>query len=311
MSYYIDPIAMTAAQLLSCSIAEDPTPAWIKDAVYAVGDEVHVPSKHRVYRDAAGGASATRPDLDGTRWKDMRPTNAWAPFDEYTDTAAESTTTDLTFVLASRFVNAITLYGLAGAGVSITIKDAPGPGGAVIYSYPAGGGVARLKRPARGWYDYAYGERKEATTLLLTNLPIRANAEITITVTGNGDQRRAIGMIVRGKLRNLVGAGEGGVEQDAEVSPKTYTSRETMPDGRQRVVVRGSSRDLNMTISMERKYADAAVQALTDLMTRPVAWFATTKPGFQGLSAFGIAQRSPVRYRNQTATIQLSVEGYV
>lgn len=309
MSYYIDPIAMTAAQLLSCSVTEDPTPAWVKDTVYAVGAEVHVPSLHRVYRDAAGGASATRPDLDGTRWKDMRPTNAWAPFDEYTDTAAESTTGDVTFVLASRFVNAIVLYGLAGAGVSVTIRDAPG--GAVIYRYPEGGGVARLKRPARGWYDYAYGERKAATTLLLTNLPIRKNAEITVTVTGNADQRRAIGMIVRGKLRNLIGAGKGGVDQDAEVSPKTYTSRETMPDGRQRTVVRGSSRDLSMTISMDRKYADAAVQSLTDLMTRPVAWFATTEPGFQGLSAFGIAQRSPVRYRNTTATIQLSVEGYV
>ncbi|KAB2906622.1 MAG: hypothetical protein F9K35_00660 [Burkholderiaceae bacterium] len=309
MSYYIDPIAMTSAQLLSSSLAEDPTPAWVTGTNYPVGTEVHVPATHRVYKDAKGGASATSPELDPTRWQDMRPTNLWAPFDEYTDTAAWSTAGDITYVLASRFVNALVVYGLAGAGVSVTIKDAPG--GAVIYRYPTGGGVARLKRAATGYYDYAYGQRKDSNTLLLNNLPIRANAEITITVTGGAGQRRAIGMIVRGKLRDLVGIGSGGVEQDAEVNPKTYTTRETQPDGRQRVVVRGSSKDLSMTIQLERKNADAAVQALTDLLSRPVAWFASIAPGFQGLSVFGVAQRSPVRYRNNTATITLTVEGLV
>lgn len=309
MSYYIDPLAFTGAQLLSSSLTEDPTPAWVNGATYAVGNEVHVAATHRVYRDAAGGASSTSPELAPTRWKDMRPTNRWAPFDEYTDTAAESTTGDITFVLASRFVNSIALYGLAGVGVSVSIKDAPG--GTVIYTYPAGGGVARLKRAARGYYDYAYGERKASTTLLLNNLPIRANAEITITVSASSGQRRAIGMIVRGKLRNLVGQGLGGVEQEAEVNPKTYTSREVQADGRQRVVVRGSARDLSMSITLPRANADAAVQALTDLLSRPVAWFASISPGFQGLSAFGIAQRSPVRYSSDRATIQLSIEGYV
>lgn len=314
MSYYIDSIAMTAAQLLSSSLAsEDPTPAWAQGATYVVGTEVHVPATHRVYKDAAGGVSNKRPDLDPTRWKDMRPTNLWAPFDEYTDTAAESTTEDLVFVLSSRFVNSLVMYGLAGSGVSVSIKDAPG--GTEIWRYPATGGVARLKRPATGYYDYAYGERRASTTLLLFNLPIRSKAEITITITGSAGQRRAVGMIVRGKLRNLVGnltgRGVGGVEQDAEVAPKTYTSRQTMEDGRQRLVVRGSSKDLRMTISLPRENADAAVLALTDLLSRPVAWFAVLEPGFQGLSAFGIAQRSPVKYRNKRASIDLTVEGYL
>ncbi len=309
MSYYIDPVAFTSAQLLGSTIAEDPTPAWVSGTVYAVGNEVHVPATHRVYRDAAGGASTTSPDQDPLRWKDMRPTNRWAPFDEYTDTAAESTTADITYVLGSRFVNSLALYGLAGAGVTVTIRDAPG--GAIIFRYPEGGGAARLKRAAVGYYDYAYGQRKESTTLLLNNLPIRANAEFTITVSGSAGQRRAIGMIVRGKLRNLIGLGFGGVHTDAEVTPKTFTSRETQADGRQRVVVRGSSKDLSMSMTIDRQNADAAVLALTDLLSRPVAWFASVKPGFQGLSVFGIAQRSPVRYRNNTATIQLTVEGYI
>lgn len=308
MSNYIDSIATTDAQLLSgTSLAEDPTPAWAA-GTFSIGDERHVVATHRVYRDAVGGASSASPETDPTRWKDMRPTNKWAPFDEYTDTAAETTSANIVYVLASRFVNAIALYGLDGSGVAITVKDAPG--GSVIYRYPESG-FMQLKRAAKGYWDYAYGERRKRTSLVRRDLPIRPNAEITIEIAASGSQRRAVGMIVRGKWRSLIGAGFGGVVEDAEVNPKTYTFRETQADGRQRLVVRGSSKDLRFSLVMDRQNADQAAQALEDLLSRPVAWVVSTQPGFAALTAFGIAQRSPVRYRNRTAYIDLSIEGYV
>jgi len=260
-----------------------------------------------VYRCAIAGSSTLSPEQDPQRWKDMRPTNLWAPFDEYTDTAAQATT-DITYVLASRFVNALALYGLVGAGVSVSIKDAPG--GAEIYRFPEVG-YYQLKRPARGYYDYAYGDRKARTTLVLRDLPIRANAEITITVHGAEAQSRAVGMIVRGKFRSLHGAGDGGVLEDAEVTPKTFTYREQLPDGKYRITVRGSSKDLSFQVVMERQYADQAVQALQDLQSRPVAWFVSAQPGFDGLTAFGFVLQSPVRYRNRYAYIDARIQGNV
>uniref|UniRef100_A0A6M3MHN5 Uncharacterized protein n=1 Tax=viral metagenome TaxID=1070528 RepID=A0A6M3MHN5_9ZZZZ len=308
MSYYIDPIVTTDAQVLAgTSLAEDPTAAWAA-GTFAIGDERHVVATHRVYRDSAGGASSISPELDPNRWKNMRPTNKWAPFDEYTDTAAETTAADIEYVLASRFVNAIALYGLDGSGVAVTVKDEPG--GVEIYRYPETG-YAQLKRAAKGYWDYAYGERRKRTSLVLRGLPIRANAEITIEIVASTDQRRAVGMIVRGKWRNLIGSGFGGVLEDAEVNPKTYTYRETQEDGRQRLVVRGSSKDLQFSIVMDRENADQAAQAMEDLLSRPVAWVVSTQPGFAGLTAFGIAQRAPIRYRNRLAYIDLSIEGYV
>lgn len=308
MSYYIDPIAITDAQVLAgTSLAEDPTTAWAA-GTFSIGDERHVVATHRVYRDAIGGASSISPEFEPTRWKDMRPTNKWAPFDEYTDTAAETTTADIEYVLASRFVNSIALYGLDGSGVAVTVKDEPG--GTEIYRYPETG-YAQLKRSAKGYWDYAYGERRKRTSMVLRGLPIRPNAEITIEIVASSSQRRAVGMIVRGKWRNLVGDGFGGVLEDAEVNPKTYTYRETQADGRQRLVVRGSSKDLRFSIVMARENADQAAQAMEDLLSRPVAWVVSTQPGFAGLTAFGIAQRAPIRYRNQLAYIDLSIEGYV
>ncbi|KQR62661.1 hypothetical protein [Acidovorax sp. Leaf160] len=308
MSHYIDPIAISADQILAgTSLAEDPTPAWAA-GTYAIGYECHVVDTHRVYRRTLSTASTVRPDQDPSGWVDVRPTNRWAPFDEYTDTPAESAS-DIVYVLRSRFVNALNLRGLVGTGVKVVIKDQTG--GEVLFQYPEGGGLAQLKRPARGYYDYAFGDRKYQTTLVLRNLPMRANAEITITVTASAGQPREIGMIVRGKFRTLQGLGIGGVQEDAQVIPKTYTEQQEQPDGRMRTTVRGSSTDLSFSIVMEREYADQAVQALQDLLSKPVAWFVSTQSGFAGLSTFGIAQRSPVRYRNRLAYIDMQVKGYV
>ncbi|RYF02376.1 MAG: hypothetical protein EOO32_00195 [Comamonadaceae bacterium] len=308
MSNYIDAIAMAASQLLpGTNLSEDPTPAWAA-GTFAVGDERHVVATHRVYRCAKAGNSAVRPDQDATGWKDMRPTNLWAPFDEYSDTAAVSTTQDIVYYLGSRFCNALYLGGMAGSSALVEILD--GSSGASLYRYPQTG-VYQLKRPAAGYYDYAFGDRRTRPTLVLRDLPIRSNAVIKITISASAGQRRAIGMISRGKHRTLQGMGWGNVLEDSEVTPKTYTSRDVQPDGRQRITVRGSGKDLRFSVVMPRKNADQAVQALTDLMSRPLPWFVSTKPGFAGLAAFGIAKSSPVRYRNRNAFIDVSVEGYV
>ena len=308
MTYYVDPMPMTDAALTSSTLAEDTVAAWVTGTNYTSGAEVYLASTHRVYRDSVGGVSATSPHIDTVRWKDMRPTNKWAPFDQYSGTRAQSTTADITYVFTGRFVNALIFYALAGSGIVVSIKDAPG--GTQIYRYPTTG-TARLKRPARGYWDYAYGDRVSRRTLQLFNLPIRSNAEITVTISAGAGQLRAVGMIVRGKLRALAGRGWGGVEQGAEADPKTYTTRTTASDGSFKVIVRGSAKDLRWTLHMERKNADAAVQQLEDLMSKPVAVLATMVAGFDGLSAFGFITRSPVRYRNTVASCDLTCEGIV
>lgn len=311
MSYYIDAQPMTDAALLSSSLAEDPTPAWVADN-YTVGTEVHVVATHRVYRDTVGGASAVSPATDTGRWKDMRPTNKWAPFDEYSTTMASTTAADIVYTFIGRFCNALHLRAFAGATIVVSIKDAPG--GTVIYRYPGPVGstaVARLKKPARGYWDYGYGDRRNRTVLSLFDLPIKSNAEITVTIGASPGQRRAVGMILRGKLRNLIGRGWGGTEQGATATPKTYTQRKDsgVGDGTYTIRVRGSSKDLRMTLAMERVHADACLDQLEELMSRPVAVIATRVPGFDGLSAFGFITRSPVSYRNQEASCELNVEG--
>lgn len=302
--YYIDPLITLDSQLLAgTSLAEDTTPAWVA-GTYAIGYLCHVVATHRVYKRAVATASTVSPELDPTGWSDNRPTNKWAPFDIYTSTAAKATV-DITYVLASRFVNALMLRGLVGKSVTISIKDAPG--GATIF--PAK--TFALQQAAKGYWDYVFGTRKAKPSLLITGLPIKSNAEITITVSAAGVNPRAIGMIIRGKLRALHGTGYGGVEWEAQAIPKTYTYRKANEDGTLTTEVRGSSKDMSCNVVMDLAQADQAVQELEQLLSRPVGWIATTKAGFAGLTAFGFATKSPVTYKSGQAICPLYVEGIV
>ena len=301
---YIDPTETISAHLLAgTTLAEDTTAAW-SAATYAIGDLRHVVATHRVYACAVAGSSALSPELDPTRWSDKKPTNLWAPFDIYTSTAATATV-DITYVMSGRFVNALMLRGLAGKLVTVSIKDSAG--GATIY--PAK--TFSLKHSSTGYWDYAYGSRKANPSLLITDLPIRANAEITITVSATSTNTRSIGMIVRGKLRALHGSGFGGTLQDAQAIPKTYTYRKVNEDGTQTTLVRGSSKDMQCDVVMPLAEADRAVQELELLLSRPVGWIATTKQGFAGLTAFGIATKSTVTYKSGHAVCPLYIEGIV
>ncbi|WP_180125676.1 hypothetical protein [Rhodoferax sp. BLA1] len=235
----------------------------------------------------------------------MRPTNRMAPFDIYTNTAATSTTADITYVLRGRFVNALMLRGLLGKTVTVSIKDAPG--GAVIY--PAK--TFALKQAATGFWDYAFGDRRARTVLVLTGLPIRSNAEITITVSATGSNTRAVGLIEIGKLRALHGSKRGGTKKGASAIPKTYTYRKTQDDGTQVTIVRGSSKDLSLEVFIDLSEADRAVQDLEQLLERPVGVLADLTGKFSGLSAFGFITKGPVVYNAGHAVASIYVEGVV
>lgn len=305
--YYIDATTITTANILAgTSLSEDPTTAWAS-GTFALNDERHVVATHRVYKCAIAGSSTVSPELDPSRWVDMRPTNLWAPFDIYTNTAATDTA-DITYVIGARFVNSIMLRGVVGKQVTLSIKDAPG--GSTIY--PAK--VFLLQQSSTGYWDYAYGYRqKKISTINIFNLPMRSNAEITITIGAGASETRAIGLINAGKLRALHGTGEafGGTESGATADPKTYTYRKVNDDGTVTTKLRGSSKDISMNVIMGIAQADQAVQQLEGLLGKPVGVIATMSPGYAGLSGFGFITKGPVTYTNPTASCPINIEGII
>ena len=297
----IKPITITSA-MFSTALAEDPTTAWVSGTTYAVGNERHVVATHRVYKDAVGGASTISPELDPTRWADMRPTNKWAPFDIYTNTKA-STVTSLTYVLTPGYFNAVALYGLVGTQYSVILKDAPG--GAVIFSQSG-----QLSEAPLNWYEYLFGTPKPISKLIFSDLPIRPQAELTLTISAATGEPVGVGMIVCGDYVSLVGSGDwGGTQYGASAEPVTYSYIKTNDDGTTTIVKRHSATNLRCTVSMPRDQADAVLQSLQDVLDVPVAWVATNAPGYLGLTTFGIGSAQMAYDSFGVANLTITVKG--
>lgn len=306
--YIIMPIDITADKIgAGCTVSEDPTDVWVA-ATYALGAEVHVVETHRVYKCAIAGASAVRPDLDTeSRWTDVRPTNKMAPFDIYRSTAATLTTGDIVYPITARFCNAVALYGAAGGSYEVTVKDAAG--GTVIF-YKTG----RLRDRARGWYDYLFGQRRALNKVLITGIPIRPAAEITVCIKSTvPGATRSVGMIVLGKIKPLIGSGRtGGTQRGASAEPVTYSYIDTANDGTMTIVRRHSATDMHLVVSCEPDQADNVLALLQDVLDKPVSVIAAEGPGFRGLNVFGLIKRSPVIYAGKApASIDLTVKGVI
>ena len=303
MTHIINPITVTDAMVAS-TLAEDPTPVWAA-GTFAIGYECHVVATHRVYKRTVATASATSPNLDETGWKNMRPTNKWAPFDIYTSTAATGTTS-FTYTLTPGYFNAFALYGLTGATYTATLRDAPA--GSTIWT-----STGYLYEDPLGWYEYLFNPVRNIGSLVFSDLPIRPNAELTLTITAASGQPVGLGMCAMGDYQPLFGYGDwGGAQHGASAEPVTYSYIKTNDDGTTEIVRRHSATNLRINIAMPRDQADTVVQMLQTVLDVPVAVIASERAGYRRLSTFGLIGSSPISYDSfNTANLSLTVKGLI
>ena len=307
----IIPTPVTAAMIGASTTIAEPSAAetaWASATAYAVGDVRIRATTHRKYKCAVAHTSAASPapESDATRWVDIGPTDRWAPFDSYTNTRALSTAS-ITYVLNPGYVNALALYGLVGAQYSITIKDAPA--GATIYSK-----TGFLTQDPFGWYEYLFAATSRIEKLVLTNLPIRPTAEITITVTAATGQPVGIGMIVLGDFVPLVGdaAEWGGVQYGATAEPVTYSYIKTDEFGNTTIVRRHRSTNMAANIVLPSERTDEALRQIQEVLDVPVAWIAKpNRSGFQGLNVFGLGSARVTYESPGLSRIDLNVKGMI
>jgi hypothetical protein len=308
----ITPITITDAMVGAGTTVAEPNTgetAWSGSSVaYVVGDVRIRATTHRKYRCAAAHTSAASPtpENDSTRWVDIGPTDRWAPFDIYTSTTVQGTTS-ITYVLQPGYFNSLALYGLTGTQYSVTVKDAPG--GATIYT-----AAGYLAEDPLGWYEYLFSAPRTINKLILRNIPIRPTAELTLTITAGSGQPVGIGMLVVGDYTPLVGDGAqwGGTLAGAQAEPVTYSYIKTNDDGTTTIVRRHAATNLRVQVALPREYADQALAVLQRVLDTPVAWVATTVQGYTGLTTFGLGQSSPVRYDSaNTASIDINVKGLI
>lgn len=279
--------------------------AWVTGGSYSVDDRCIRGVTHREYVcvQAHSGRSVP-PEDDAEYWLDRGPTQQFAPFDHYVNTAARAIGS-LTYVLSPGFFNAVALYGLTGGTYLVRVKDAPG---GVVLMEKSGA----LLDPPTGWYQYLFGRRRQLQKVVVADIPLSPTAELTVTVAGGETDHVGLGMLIIGDLRPLVDKGDfGGVQVGARAEPVSYSYIDRRPDGTVSIRRRHSGTNLDVTVLMPRKSLDAAVQTIQELMDVPVSWISTSRPGFDSLNVFGIGSATVSFDSALHGTIHVNVKGMI
>jgi hypothetical protein len=145
-------------------------------------------------------------------------------------------------------------------------------------------------------------------------LPIRPDAELTVTVTAGSGVVVGIGMIVVGDQINLVGdlAGFGGTEYGSTSEPITYSYIKTDEFGNTTIVKRHKATNISAKIVLPTERADEALRQIQEVLDVPVAWIAKSPSrGFEGLNVFGLGSARVSYESPQVSRIDLQVKGMI
>lgn len=303
--FVLVPLAVTTAMLTSSTIAEPAAgeAVWAAATSYTVGQQVIRLETHRIYESLIAGVNATLPENSPARWLDVGPTSRYAAFDTFVSTQSVATTT-LSYVLRPGFFNAIGLYGLEGATVSVSVKDAPG--GTVFFSQA----IDLIELPL-DYYDYYFGVIRLSTKALLKGILPQADPELTITVSAGAGIPVKIGMVAIGDLRSLTFADGSGTLAGAKAKPITYSYITTDAFGTTKIIKRSKATDMDIRAVVPRLDADSALLTIQSVLDIPAVWIATDAAGYEGLSVFGLASGDVTYEGPNHSTITINVKGLI
>jgi len=299
------PITMTDAMLSSSTVAEPAAgeTAWVSAGTYAVGDLRIRSTTHTVYKCAQAHTGRTAlPEVDTAYWSPMYATQKWAMFDSYSSTPTAATTS-LGVVLRPGFVNALVVLNPDGAALSVILKDVTG--GAVVDTRSIS-----LQEDPLDWYDWAFGQIKTKSKVVVSGLMLYPDPEITVTISASAGSTVKCGMLSMGDYRDLLdGADFGGAQYGATALPTTFSYIKTDEYGNTVIKRRGSASDMSVDVVIPKSHSDGALATLQGVLDVPAVWVASTVQGYAGLTVFGLAS-GRMNYDNPTHDVfSISVKG--
>jgi len=300
------PVTITDAMVTACAVAEPDTTLAVPEAVwsaatnYAIGNEVIRTGTHRVYTATAAGVDAGLPEATPGRWKDTRPTNKWAAFDLYRNTAIKKNGT-LTMTVKPGVITGMSFYGLVGDSIRIVCKNATS--GTTYYDV-----TTSLSLYISGdlEWEFWFGTPRQQDSLRVTGLyPQDAQVEITLTasvVTGWAQ----IGIWALGNFNDL-----GLPEKGFKASPVDY-SRIIVDSVTGEVSIQKGLAAKNLSgecVMLSAAEAQAVVDVIYLLLGVPCSWVITDAAGYDYLSAFGLGSADITA--GDLPTLSLQVRGII
>lgn len=268
----IKPVTVTNSVLTSSNVTEDDYSEWSSATTYADGDKVIViGTTHKVYESLVGSNLNNDPTTDdGTNWLELGATNRWKAFDQkISDQVSNLNTIEYQLNSATTNVTAVSLFGLDGISVNVTVTDATD---GEVYNED----FSLLDNAEIvDWFTYFFAEQGTKTEALFTGIPPYLNSDVDITVTAETGTNAKVGQIVLGFLSNF-----GLTTYGTSVGIEDYSRKETDAFGNFIITERAFAKLVDYDVRLETGKARTVQNTLADFRATPIVYIGSEDEAF-------------------------------
>lgn len=227
-------------------------PEWLSGFSYAVNEIASDYTDKGVYLRTAAGSGTTRPGLDPTNWKLVRPTSRYALFDLVNVTAASvGPTTGLSMVVTPGVAfNRVAVFGVVALFVQVRVQTSAG---VTVYDQTIG---TDQRRQALWQLPSTYSSTHK---ILIDFSPITG---VPISV----------GSLVFG----LAVSYGTDAQHGTRLGIVDYSVKSTNEFGDSVLIKRAYARRMDAQIQISSSSTDIFIQRLADLRATPVVWVFST-----------------------------------
>ncbi len=251
----MQPMAVTDAMLVSCTVPEADAPLWAAGTTYAVGDVVRLASTHAVYENTSAGNIGKSPDAYPNLWVRVRATNRWRCLDR-NNSAATAQASNINYVFAPGLVvQQVALIGLVGcSSARVRMVD---PTYGTVYDqtrYP--GPLPALPDP----WEWAFGEWSGGQSqLILAGMPSYPNANLWVDLVGG--PTLALGYLLFGQPKSI----GRGVQYGVRLGRAMYSKVEANKYGEFDLLKRPTARKPSFEVLLDRAELDSVMYLLDEI----------------------------------------------
>ena len=268
----IKPVTVTNSILTSSNVTEDDYSEWASGTTYADGDNVIViGTTHKVYESLVDSNLGNDPTTDdGTNWLELSATNRWKAFDQkIADQVSNLNTIEYQLNSATTNVTAVSLFGLDGISVNVTVTDATD---GEVYNED----FSLLDNAEIvDWFTYFFAEQGTKTEALFTGIPPYLNSDVDITVTAETGTNAKVGQIVLGFLSNF-----GLTTYGTSVGIEDYSRKETDAFGNFVITERAFAKLVDYDVRLETGKARTVQNTLANFRATPIVYIGSEDEAF-------------------------------
>jgi len=287
---------ITGTGLIQTTVT-DPNALYSSGTTYGAG--VTTRYSNRLWLSLQATNLNHQPDTSPTWWSLIGPDNLHAAFDTSVSTVS-SATASMIFTVKPGAINSLALITLKGAVVEVAVTD---QSDGLIYSNKTGLTGAEVF----DWYQYFfYDPLMLRTQVVYTGLPSRANALVSLKITGGVSELISIAQAIYGTMNEI-----GGTQYGASAGIVDYSIKETDTFGNTTFVERPFSKRMSANVHLANNQINRAQNFLYSVRAKPSVWIASDDPTFEeALIVYGYYKEFSLTIAYPTHSIySLDIEG--